>query len=367
MTDRAVERGRWPWEMALGLLVVAFLLIWFRPLTPWEFDETLFTIAVTEWNPLIHQPPPPGYPLLIGVAGIVAPLAPSPFAALVAMSIAGSILGFVALSRAFALLCGSAAGGAAGALLFYLSPVMLVHGSLAMSDPPALAFFAAALLWSFRLAERRTDHGLPDLLIFGAAAAASIGFRPQFSLALLPLLLFVLSWLRSWKDRAIVLATFGIVCLLWMAPLVASFGGVARFIAWERGQAAYFARHDAGLSRGPYETLMVAVRFIAHPWGMKWLAVPIGVLAVAGAVRLALRRERRLIPLALAGVPYLVFALLTMDPADAARYIIPFSIVVAGLAGAGASALLPWWSARGAVALALVWGWFAFAYVGSIL
>ena len=177
----------------------------------------------------------------------------------------------------------------------------------------------------------------------------------------------MLSWLRSWKDRAIVLATFGVVCLLWLAPLVASFGGVARFIAWEQSQASYFARHDAGLSRGPYETLMVAARFIAHPWGMKWLALPVAVLALAGAARLALRRERRLIPLALVGVPYLVFALLTMDPADAARYIIPFSIVVAGLAGAGASLLLPWWSSRGAVALALVWGSFAFWYVGSIL
>lgn len=369
MTDTIEGRGgaRWPWEIALGVLLLAFFLIWFRPLTPWEFDETLFTLSVTEWNPRAHQPPPPGYPLLIGVAGLVAPLVSSPFEALVAMSIAGSLLGLIALARAFALLGGSTAAGLAGALIFYLSPTMLVHGSLGMSDPPALAFLAAALLWAFRLAERRTGHTLPDLLIFAAASAAAIGFRPQFAIALLPLFAFVVGWVRPWKSRAIVLATFTAVCLLWIGPLVASFGGIAPLLEWERGQAAWFARHDAALSRGRYGAFMVAVRFLAHPWGMKWLALPVLALALAGGTRLILRRERLLVPLALLGVPYVIFALLTMDPADAVRYAIPFSIVVAGLAGVGATFLLPWMGSRLALVAVLVWGGFAFAYVQPIL
>ena len=146
-------------------------------------------------------------------------------------------------------------------------------------------------------------------------------FWPLFSIALLPLLLYVLVLVRPWKSRAIVLATFTIVCLLWIAPLIASFGGMTRFLAWESGQAAYYARHDASLSRGPYETAMLAVRFIAHPWGMKWLAAPIAILALIGAARLAARRERLLVPLLLTGIPYLLFALFTMDPADAPRVV----------------------------------------------
>jgi hypothetical protein len=358
---------RWPWELALTALLLAFVLVWFRPLTVWEFDEPLFSLAVTDWNPLVHQPPPPGYPLYIGVASLIRPIFGSSFHALVAMSIIGSILGFVLFSRAFSRLTGSAAAGIAGALVFYLSPTMLVHGSVAMSDPPALAFLAAALLWAFRLMASRQDHALPDLVIFAASASAAIGFRPQFSIALLPLVAFLLIWLRPWKSRLIVVATFTAVCLLWLAPLVATFGGVSRFLAWERGQAAYFALHDAGLSRGPWAAFLIAARFIAHPWGMKWLAAPILALALTGAVVLLRRRERLLVPLAVMGVPYLLFALLWMDPADGARYIIPFSLVVAALAGAGVAALFPWWRHRLAVATVLVWGGFAFLYVSSIL
>ncbi len=369
MTDRAVEGGesRWPWTIGVGILLLGFLLIWFRPLTPWEFDETLFALSVNEWNPRAHQPPPPGYPLLIGVAGLVAPVVASPFEALVAMSIAGSLLGFIALALAFARLTGSRAAGTAGALVFYLSPTMLVHGALGISDPPALAFFAAALLWSFRLAATRDDHALPDLLIFAASAAAAIGFRPQFAIALLPLLAFVFVWVRPWRSRIIVLAVFAAVCVLWIAPLAAGFGGIGPLLAWERGQAGYFAQHDAALSRGPYSGLLIAARFIAHPWGMKWLALPVLLLALAGAARLVLRRERLLIPLALTGIPYLLFALATMDPADAPRYVIPFSVVVAALAGAGAAFVLPWRRGRFALAAVLVWGVFAFAYARPIL
>ncbi|HEY0787108.1 MAG TPA: hypothetical protein VGE86_00595, partial [Thermoanaerobaculia bacterium] len=304
---------------------------------------------------------------LIGVAGLIAPVAGSPFGALVAMSIAGSLIGFILLARAFGRLAGTAAAGTAGALVFYLSPTMLVHGSLGMSDLPALGLYGAALLWAFRLSQTREGHALPDLLIFAASAAASIGFRPQFSLALLPLLLFVVVRVRPWRERAVVLAAFAAVCVLWLLPLVASFGGIGPFVAWERGQAAYFARHDAGFSRGPYATLLILERFVAHPWGMKWLAGPVLALALAGLVRLIARRERLLLPLLLTGVPSLLFALATMDPADGARYIIPFSIVVAALAGAGIALLLPWW--RGALALlaVLAWGGFSFGYVRSIL
>jgi hypothetical protein len=369
MTERVEARGigRGPWEIAAGLVLLAVLLVWFRPLTPHHFDETLFTLSGAEWNPREHQPPAPGYPLLIGVAGLIAPLAPGPFEALVAMSIAGSLLGFIAFSRAFALLCGSAAGGVAGALLVYLAPVMLMHGSSGMSEGPALAFVAAALLWAFRLAERREDHALPDLLIFAAAAAAGIGFRPQFAIALIPLLAWGVAWVRPWKSRAIVLAAFAVVCLLWIAPLAASFGGIAPFLAWERGEASSLAGGGVWRSGSLHAVVMDAARFLAHPWGMKWLSIPLLALAALGAARLAMRRERLLVPLALFGVPYLLFALLAMDPADGPRYGIPFSVVVAALAGAGASVLFPWLRGRAALVAVLAWGGFAFAYVQPVL
>ena len=129
-----------------AIVVVAALHLTSIPATIWEYDESLFAMAVEKYEPLLHNPPPPGYPIYIGVAKLVAPLAGYvPFRALVALSAFTAIAGFILLAFAFRQLTGSTRAGVMGAVLFYASPTMLLHATLPQSDSGALALLALSM------------------------------------------------------------------------------------------------------------------------------------------------------------------------------------------------------------------------------
>src|SRR6187549_1264657 len=142
---------------ALAAVTAARLLT--LPKSLWEWDEVLFVRGVVHFDPIHHSPHPPGYPLLIGLGKVLAWITGDPFTGLVALSVISSLVGFVALASAFRSFAGERAG-VAGALLFHLSPAMLVYGPLALSDPPALMFLSLALAAAGRLIEAR-ERTLP--------------------------------------------------------------------------------------------------------------------------------------------------------------------------------------------------------------
>ena len=302
-------------DLLIATASVAVILFCAKPVSFWEFDEPLFAQALHRYDPIAHHPPPPGYPLFIFVATLARAVVPSDFAALVAVSVIASLAGFVLLALAFARIAGDRATGICGALLFYLSPAMLVHSTLPISEPGALSLLAAALLFSAN-----------SPAAFGAFAALTVGWRPQFSIFVLPLL-----FARRPSPRT--LAVFTLVCLAWLLPLTAAVGGVERLIAFETGQAKYFAAHDAGISRSVWSPAAIAVSFISHPWGPRVMALPLLAAACIGAWRMRTRRE--ILPIAIAAVVYIVMALAAMDPADAVRYAIPFSLFVSLLVAVG--------------------------------
>ena len=146
--------SRWrslpPWcsPLALaGLCLVAAARLLSLPESPWELDEFLFLFGVDSFEPLRHRPHPPGYPAFIGLGKVFAAAAGTPFAGLVTLSVLASLVGYGALVDAFARIAGGgeAAGarergaGVAGAMLFHLSPSMLVYGPLALSDSTELS------------------------------------------------------------------------------------------------------------------------------------------------------------------------------------------------------------------------------------
>ena len=282
------------------------------PASTWEFDEPLFILT----------------------GKLVSLVAPSEFSTLIAISFCASLLGFVLLAMAFRNIGGDERIGIAGALLFYFSPGMLLHSTMPISDPGALCLLAATLFFSSFLT--RDDSRRSTELAFAAFAALTVGWRPQFSIVILPLFFTTLALLRTWRARFVAVATFTVVCILWLIPLVVSVGGVRELIDFETGQAQYLAAQDADESRGNWSAPQIAARFIAHPWGTKVLAAPILVLALVGLWWLATKRTRAFLPIAVAGLVYLTFALAVMDPADGVRYALPFTLVAALLAAAGA-------------------------------
>jgi hypothetical protein len=317
-------------------VLIALIRLLTRQATHWEFDEYLFRMGVESFEPLRHHPHPPGYPLLIGLAQLIDLVVRDPFTSLVALAWISSVIGTFAFASALRELSGSVAVAVVGALIFNLSPAMLVHGPEPMSDAPALMFLSLALLAVTKVGR---DTSPWWMAAFAASCAASIGCRPQYAVSIVPVFLVLIVVRGDGRAKLAGLVTFTAVCLLWLVPLVTATGGLARFVDWETGQAAYVAAHDAHLSRGSRSWGEIALRFVAHPWGSKALAIPTLALAAAGAVSLLRRRLAAAWPLIAIAAIHLGFTIATSDPADGVRYQLPAQMAVAFLAALGIDAL----------------------------
>ena len=314
-----------------GFALVGVVRALTLPRSLWELDEVLFARAIERFDPLSHRPHPPGYPLLVGLGKLFHLVFHDPFTSLVALSFVSSLVGYAALVAAFRRIAGEGNGSAErvavlGALLFHLSPGMLVQAPLPMSDPPMLMFLSLALWAAAVLTEKGSAWAAMGL---GAAASAAIGCRPQIALAVLPMLAVALWQAPGWRRRAEALAAFTLVSLLWFVPLVVATGGLQGFLDYQMKQASYVATHDATASRAGRSPVALAARFIANPWGPRWLALPLLVLAWIGGSRLARLRGKAALPLATLSGVQLAFCLLAMDPGDAVRYALPAVLGVA--------------------------------------
>jgi hypothetical protein len=313
--------------MLIAFAAIVVTRIAALPRTAWEFDELLFMMGARHFDPIAHHPPPPGYPLFMFVARLMRTFFASDFAAFVALNFFATLLGFIFLALAFRNISGSEEIGIGGSLLFWMSPVMLVHSTTAFSDAGGIALFSIAL-WS------ATRDGDRHAVVFAVAAAAAVGWRPQLAIAIVPMLVAVVL-LQRWRQRAIIVSVFTLGCLAWLIPLMVAVGGAAKLLAYEAGQAGYLAEHDAALSRSNWSAIAVAVRFIAQSWGASVMSIPLLAAAIAGIVATARARDRRAIPLAIAFGVYLSVALTVMDPADGTRYSLPATLAVAFFAARG--------------------------------
>jgi hypothetical protein len=352
--------SRFTW-IALATAAIALVRLLTRQATHWEFDEYLFRMGVESFDPLRHHPHPPGYPLLIGLGQLIDAVVRDPFTSLLALAWISSVIGTFAFGSALREITGSDAVAVVGALLFNLSPAMLVHGPEPMSDAPALMFLSLALLAATKLRGEGSGWWMAG---FAASCAASIGCRPQYAVAIVPLFLATLVFRGSGRAKLAGLAIFTAVCLAWLVPLIVATGGLERFVEWETGQAAYVAAHDAHLSRGTRSWGEIALRFVAHPWGPKALAIPTLALAAVGAVELVRRRLVAAWPLVVVAAIHLAFTIASSDPADGVRYQLPAQMAVALAAALGIEAVARMTRVRLVVALipvALLLGYWLYA------
>lgn len=315
-----------PFLIALAAQAAVLFLV--MPVSPWEFDEPLFFQALQRYEPTAHHPPPPGYPVFIHVAQIVRMFAPTDFWALTSLSILASLIGFGLLALALQKMTGDDAAGIAGAMFFYWSPALLIHSTLPISEPGALALFAAALYFAYVA---------PRPALFALFAALTVGWRIQYSIFVVPFFLVHVAMLKTWRDRLTALAAFTLVCLFWLTPLTTAVGGLDQLIDYELRQGKYLAAHDAEESRTGWTPIRIAFRFLGRAWGLEWMAVIVAGLAAWGLWKVWRRRE--VWPIAAGAAVYIAVALWVMDPADGVRYAIPFVLFTAMLAGAGAMSI----------------------------
>lgn len=321
----------------LGLAVATrFLAV---AASPGEIDEAVFAGAVTRFDMSSLSPQAPGFPLWILIGRALLPVVPSPFHAL---AVASTLLSCVSLPALYLWGRRLVGGWAAlGGTLFAASlPVVWVNGGRAFSDSPSTAFFLLSLAALAAAAERAREGiaAWPPALLAGLAAAAGAGVRPHLVLAFGPLLLVAtirLSRYRTGRAAAAALVLAGLAgTLAWGGWLLAQAGGVPGLLA-AVGERAEFRSH--AFATGTFGTFLDS--FLVRDF-LSWRrALVVLVLVSAGLVATARRSPRAAIDLLLVLVPTFL-SLWFLHSRAMSRYSVPFVLVLALPAAAGAAALL---------------------------
>jgi hypothetical protein len=355
---------------ALAVLALAFAVSHapFLASSLEDIDSVNFALGVRDFDVADHRPHPPGYPAYIGlgklaVAALQVGQADSmPSAtearALSALSLAGAVVAIFLLYGVCYALLESEVRALSATALTASCPLFWYLAVRPMSDLPGLAAALAAQLCLALAWNRQRPLPAGDRRLTPAQAAASgqmivlgallcgvaIGFRSQNAMLTLP---FFAGVLLDRVGRGVAGAIIGGAVaftagvLLWAVPLVMASGGVNAYLAALGTQAGEdFAGVemlylDPGNARLAASALM---RSVIYPWDSWVLGSAIGLLALVGAVALAVRERRPFIGVVLLAAPYAVFHLLFHDTTYV-RYALPLVAPLAVLSVTGVEAI----------------------------
>ena len=310
-----------------------------------DIDSINFALGLRHFDPALHQPHPPGYPVYMLLGHISLPIvervtsttavAAEARALAIWSAIGGAaciiaawllFTAFAERSRQYALGVGRWKVELWAVLLLAAAPDFWMTGLRPMSDMPGLALAIAAQ--ALMLRSRRVEGAL--------LAGIATGIRVQSAVLTLPVLAFVLvdnppSPSASARFRPI--AAFALGCLSWGIPLVIASGGVSAYLAALNTQAAEdFSWVDMLWSNPTPRHIAIGLyQALVLPWGSIPLAVSIGVAAAIGMLVTVVREPRVFVVLSIAFVPYFVFHLL-FQQLDTVRYALPVVVPVAWLA-----------------------------------
>jgi hypothetical protein len=208
-----------------GLALVALLTrLPFRSLYLYHWDSVNFALSLEHYDVRLHQPHPPGYILYSALGGLVNRLTLDANRSLVWISVAGGVLGVVALFWLGVLMFDRRTGLAAAALAL-TSPQLWFHSEIALSYALefSLVVLVAGLCYLQLSGHSRLWFWLAILL--GVAG----GVRQNDLVFLLPLWLVSLGPL-SWTKRAASVGVLGAVVVAWLWPMMALSGGLAGYL-----------------------------------------------------------------------------------------------------------------------------------------
>ncbi len=264
-----------------------------------------------------------GRALTIWLGALVSPFASDLLLAnrLVSVALGGlTLFATVGIARR---LVGARAAVVAG-VFYALCPFSLFHDRMALTEAGLAAFTALTLLFSVRLAE---GGRLADAVLSGLCAVLAVLVKALGVLAL-PIPAIAVACLGPLRARVKPLAVAYAVAL---PPALWAF---QRFAATENAQ--HMAELFTG-GGGAFAARLAAALAEGSRWIWTWCTPPLVALALAGALLAALRRDRRLLLLALlAAYPLAAFsaALTWRMP----RYYLPAAVPLLVLAAAAADA-----------------------------
>jgi hypothetical protein len=214
--------------LAQTFALALFLSRW--PMKPeWllTFDNANFAFALDDYNPALHKPQPPGYPLFVGLSWLIRLYVDNPATVFFLAGMAGTLLAALALGR-LAEEAGGVAAGIAAACLILFHPVIWSAGLM----NPVRVFLAAGSAIVALLAWRSLRPGAHWGWFVGAWAALGVasGFRSVLLALMAPLLLYA-----GWRRRETALFWMLSACavsaatIAWMSAAAANLGGLGPY------------------------------------------------------------------------------------------------------------------------------------------
>ncbi len=316
--------------LALACAAVLLSRLLFLPQTLEDIDSTNFARALADYDPALHRPHPPGYPVYVALAKAVRLVVPDPprtLAVLSGLAQAGLLFALLPLFRALT----TPAIALAATLLTLANPVLWFNGSRPMSDSVGLLFIVAtqALLLDALRDPRRL--WLASLLV-----GLTPGARLQSLALTAPLWLLVLA--RSPGRRLAAMGGAALGAALWTFPVIAFSGGLDRYMAVFNdtiGQAVAFEPLLSGFTiNRAARALKLA---LLEPWAQPALGGLVLGLSALGFVATALRRPAALGLSLLAFAPYFLAHVL-MQHVETTRYTLPYLPLLGLLTAEGLAA-----------------------------
>jgi hypothetical protein len=301
--------------------------------TMFDWDEALFSLGVRDYDVNDHRPHPPGYPLFIAAAKVIAVTGLDAFRCLQIVVVLGALFLFPALYLLAREIGFEFRTAVAGAAVYAFLPNVWIYGGTAFSDVPAttLTFIACALLLRGRSAPRAYIAGA---VVLGIVA----GIRPaNLVIGAVPALMATWAQLRAKSYRAVATAMIlgvAIVAGSYLGAALAS-RGLHDFIEIVHAQSKYVRDVDSWRNPARPSLYQAAKAFLLWPF---WQEDVLTAIAIAGALStIAAVVRRRLAPLLTLAMfmPLALISWLNLDISAAGRYAIVYLAAYVLLAADG--------------------------------
>jgi hypothetical protein len=222
--DRRVGPKPWMWGVA-GVAVLIVVQATTRAQTLTEQDSINLVDGLADFNPALHQPHPPGYPLII-LAGHALGWFGDSIDAFLGLALVASAAALVATYLLGRAMFGRSAGLVAATLLA-ATPLFLYYLDIVSVYPAEAAAAPIVALIAYHMATRSGDGW--SLALFPALALAG-GFRPTIIALMLPACAVAI-WLGRPRLRPLLLG-LGIAAAIvaaWAIPTISESGGWDRY------------------------------------------------------------------------------------------------------------------------------------------
>jgi hypothetical protein len=318
----------------MAVLVLLALRLPFLPATLEDIDSVNFDLGVHDYDPVHHQPHPPGYPVYIFLARLIHPWGGSHAEGLALLSAIFGALAIVPLYGLMRRLMPWREASLACVLTLF-NPIVWFNSVRPMSDVTAF-FFIASAQWAMLTAFNESSSATTRRrwwLAGAVLAAISIGCRVQAVWLVGPLLLY-----GTWRWQSLQMAgatALSFVCAvaLWAEPTIVLSGGAEPYFdAFTSMVRSSAPAESLALAPSLRRTAAAVIDVLVSPWRMAFGIAVVGMAGV-GVIVLA-RTDRRLLGLlSVLFVPYAAYHF-ALQSTPTLRYAIPIVPLTASLASA---------------------------------